>query len=75
MGDTGSLDSSGNFVPPAGGMFNLAHVSSSVLWKSVASCVISTLGMYYISAGKRENDPAKMIRGLVLVLAGIFLFF
>jgi hypothetical protein len=65
-----------NGVMPGGRMGSLPTVtaSSSTVWKIGISTIIGLLGMYYLAAGKKQNDVGKMILGAGLTLASLFLF-
>jgi hypothetical protein len=48
--------------------------SASTYWKFGVSAVVGLLGMYYLSAGKKQADFGKMVLGAGLTLASFFLF-
>lgn len=48
--------------------------SSTTYWKFGISSVVGLLGMFYLAAGKKQNDVGKMIIGAGLTLASFFLF-
>ena len=48
--------------------------SAKGYWKFGISSVVGLLGMFYLSAGKKQNDVGKMILGAGLTLASFFLF-
>lgn len=56
-----------------GGLLGI-HLTPLVVVKCVASGVLTTLGMYYLGVGKAEHHLGKIIRGAVLVMAGMFVF-
>jgi hypothetical protein len=56
------------------GQLPTVSASPSAVWKFGASTLAGLLGMYYLMAGKKQNDVQKMIIGVVLTLASIFLF-
>ncbi len=43
--------------------------------RTVASLVLTTAGMYYLSQGKKTACLEKMVLGALLALAGIYVFF
>jgi hypothetical protein len=43
--------------------------------KIIASMILSVLGMYYLNYGYKERDAGPMIKGAILVLLSLFLFF
>lgn len=49
-------------------------VTKSGIWKFGLSTVAGVLGMYYLAAGKKENDVEKMVIGAVLTIVSLFLF-
>lgn len=57
-------------------MGNLPTVSASpaTIWKIGISTIAGLLGMYYLAAGKKQNDVGKMILGAGLTLASLFMF-
>lgn len=48
--------------------------SASTYWKFGVSSIVGLLGMYYLAAGKKQNDVGKMVLGAGLTLASFFLF-
>lgn len=42
--------------------------------KTVASVVLTTMGMYYLAQGKKYQDINKMILGAALILGGVFVY-
>ncbi|MBI4375691.1 MAG: hypothetical protein HY549_04490 [Elusimicrobia bacterium] len=42
----------------------------------LAACVFLTMaGMYYLGAGKKNQEPGKILLGGLLILAGLFVLF
>lgn len=45
------------------------------LGRIVGGAALSTAGLYFLSVGRRDADPQKMVLGAMMVLASCFLFF
>ncbi len=50
------------------------NATPSLAVKTVACLVLSTVGIYYLTVGKKQRDLQKMIVGAVLILASLFIF-
>ena len=75
--DTGLASTStpaGTAISATSGTLPTLTASSSTYWKFGASGVMGLLGMYYLSAGKKQSDVGKMMLGAGLTLASFFLF-
>ena len=57
-----------------GGRLPTVTAGASTYWKFGVSAVVGLLGMYYLSAGKKQADFGKMVLGAGLTLASFFLF-
>ena len=64
----------GQVVSARMGVLPTVTASSSTLWKFGVSTLVGLLGMYYLSAGKKQADFGKMVLGAGLTLASFFLF-
>jgi hypothetical protein len=69
-----TLDQNLSTATAEGTPLTLGHSSGSTLWKFGASSIIGLLGMYYLAAGKKQNDVQKMLIGAGLTLASFFMF-
>jgi hypothetical protein len=57
-----------------GALPTITPTSNSTIWKFGLSAIVGVLGMYYLAAGKKQNDFGKMLIGAGLTLASFFLF-
>ncbi|MDE2142185.1 MAG: hypothetical protein KGJ84_07230 [Elusimicrobia bacterium] len=57
-----------------GGLPTITPSSRFTVLKFGASGIMGLLGMYYLAAGKKQNDVNKMLIGAGLTLASFFIF-
>jgi len=69
-----TLDQNLSTTAAQGGLPTITPASSSTVWKFGVSAIVGLLGMYYLAAGKKQNDVGKMLLGAGLTLASFFLF-
>lgn len=50
-------------------------VTPEVLIKMGGSAGVMCIGIYYVLAGKRDQEVGKMVIGAILIMASFFLFF
>lgn len=63
-----------NLPMPAGTVTPVFQTTPKVAGKLFFGFGLSTAGLYYLGAGKKQQDVQKMILGAALVLAAMFLF-
>mgnify|MGYP001579746790 CR=1 FL=1 len=67
-----------NFPPPISeepAQTLIFAMTPAKLSRIIGGAVLSTAGLYFLSVGRRDADPKKMVLGAAMVLASCFLFF
>jgi hypothetical protein len=49
-------------------------LTPSAVGKLALSTMLMSMGMYYLTTGRRDADMSRMITGAVLTLAAVFIF-
>ena len=49
-------------------------LTPKVMGKMALSTMLMSMGMYYLTTGRRDADTSRMITGAVLSLSSVFIF-
>ena len=65
-----------NLVPlPGAELLPAFKMTPNVVFKTLASTVVATIGYFYLTTARKQGDVGKMLAGAILILASLFLFF
>ena len=60
---------------PVADAFPAFRMTPEAALKTVGSIITGTAGYYYLTSAQKQADFSRMVKGALLVLASLFLFF
>ena len=59
---------------PADDLLYGVKITPALIVKTIASIILSLLGMYYLNVGRNERAVGPMLKGAALVLLSLLIF-